>query len=194
MGSKKNISIGKVILFLVLIGLFSWYLLVINNKNFEEPSTGTSTPSEPSSPDNEKPTVPEIIPPEPTTYLNEITYTVSVDKEIEDIIVEYMDVYYKSMKELKEYDMTYLFNNDEQANINQTAISLLVEIRKLKPNDLSLSSAKYDLDIKQVSNSDGKIYVKVLENNYLRFKFMDDIESKVYNISNEFTFEKINNE
>lgn len=195
MRRKKKQPIGKVFLFLILAGLFTWYLLVTGDKNLGDKPVDSSTPSEPSNPDTEKPNIPDVTPePEPTTYLNKITYTVNVDKEIEDIIVEYMDVYYKSMKELKEYDMTYLFNNNEQANINQTAVSLLVEIRKLKPNDLSLSSAKYDLDFKEVSNSNGKIYVKVLENNYLRFKFMNDIESKVYNISNEFTIEKVNGE
>lgn len=128
------------------------------------------------------------------TYLNNITYNQNIDKDLENKIIEYMDLYYKSMKELKEYDMTYLFSNEEQAYINQTAVSLLVEIRKLKPNDLTLHSASYDIEIKSVTRINDKIVVVVNENNHLRFNFMKDIESRVYNIENEFTFKLINGE
>lgn len=128
-----------------------------------------------------------------TTYLKNITYTVSLDKELEEKIIEYMDLYYKSMKELKEYDsdMSNLFSNKEQALINNTAISLLVNIRKLKKNDLSLYSAYYDLDIVDVDKSGNSVSVKVLENSYLRFNFIKDIESKIYDIENDFTFTKV---
>jgi len=128
------------------------------------------------------------------TYLNNVTYKQNIDKDLENKIIEYMDLYYKSMKELKEYDMTYLFSNEEQAYINQTAISLLIEIRKLKTNDLTLDSAWYDIEIKSVTEKNNEIVVIVNENNNLRFNFMKDIESRIYNIENEFTFKYINGE
>ena len=89
--------------------------------------------------------------------------------------------------------MTCLFkdSSSEQALINQTAVSLLIETRKLKPNDLSLDKAKYDLDFIEVNTNGNAVNVTVLENNYLNFNFMKEIESKIYNIENEFTLEKV---
>ena len=36
--------------------------------------------------------------------------------------------------------------------------------------------------------------ISILENTYMRFAFMSDIESKIYNIENEFTIKKTNDE
>ena len=188
--TKKYISKG--ILFLILAGLVIFCFWFFKGRKLEnKPVENNPSVDNPSKED--PPVQPD---PENTSYLNHITYTKEIDKEIEKVIVEYMDVYYKSMKELKEYDMTYLFSNPsgDQAYINQTAISLLVEIRKLKPNDLTLSSAKYDLNITKTKQEGDSITVTVLENNYLHFNFMKDIESKVYNIENVFTLKKIDGE
>ena len=130
----------------------------------------------------------------PKTYLNKITYTVNINKEIEEAIITYMDLYYKSMQELKAHDMTNLFINSEQAYINQTALSLLIESRLLQPNDLRLHKASYDLDIRQVTKNGNDIRVVVRENSYLNFNFMRNIDSKLFNIENEFVFRKVNDE
>ena len=127
-----------------------------------------------------------------TGYLNEITYDVEVEEGIKDVIVEYFDVYYNAIKELTINDLTYLFDDpqSEDALMNQYAVSLLVETRKMKANDLSLNKAAYDLEFSEVVK-DGEITkVTVLEDNYLNFEFMKDIESRVYNVKNEFTLRK----
>lgn len=190
-----KISLKKVVSFLILLLIIIsfciflvWFLNTKKEQPNNEPQVEQKDEEFNQEPEEEKPVE------EPKTYLSNITYDVKLDKEIEEKIIEYMDLYYKSMKELKEYDMTYLFSNTEQANINQTAISLLVGIRKLKPNDLTLYSASYDLNVESVSKSGDTIDVVVRENNYLRFKFMKDIESKVYNIENDFTFKLIDGE
>lgn len=183
--NKKNNGL-KFIIFIILASIITYCFL---NKDVEEVKEPEENIVE-NITDDEK--LPEVE--EKTTYLNEITYTSNIDKEIENKIVEYMDLYYKQMKELKEYDMTYLFSDNEQAYINQTAVSLLVEIRKLKPNDLTLYSASYDLDVKEVVETGNTVEVTVRENNYLRFNFMKNTESKVYNIKNIFTLKKVNGE
>ena len=127
-----------------------------------------------------------------TSYLNEITYDVEVEEGIKDVIVEYFDVYYNAIKELTINDLTYLFDDpqSEDALMNQYAVSLLVETRKMKANDLSLNKAAYDLEFSEVVK-DGEITkMTVLEDNYLNFEFMKDIESRVYNVKNEFTLRK----
>ena len=183
---KKNIKF-KLILFIILSVIIVCLLLFFNKNNNNKPNDNIDNPSE--IPNEVEDTPDEV----GTSYLNDIKYTVKVDKEVEDVIVEFLNVYYNSIKELQENDMTYLFkdSNSEQALINQTAVSLLIETRKLKPNDLSLDKAKYDLDFTAVSINGNTVSVTVLENNYLNFEFMKEIESKIYNIKNEFTLEKV---
>ena len=185
---KKNMKF-KLILFIILTIIVVCLFFIFNKKEDNKPNDNPNidTPTEEPSKEEDKPD--EV----GTNYLNDVKYTVNVDKEVEDVIVEFLNVYYNSIKELKENDMTYLFKDStsEQALINQTALSLLIETRKLKPNDLSLDKAKYDLDFTDVSVNGDIVEVTVLENNYLNFNFMKEIESKIYNIKNEFTLEKV---
>ena len=185
---KKNMKF-KVMLFIILTIIVVCLFFFFNKKDeVNNPGGNIDNPSE--RPNDEVENKPDEV---GTNYLNDIKYTVKVDKEIEDVIVEFLNVYYNSIKELKENDMTYLFKDStsEQALINQTAVSLLIETRKLKPNDLSLDKAKYDLDFIEVNTNGNAVNVTVLENNYLNFNFMKEIESKIYNIENEFTLEKV---
>lgn len=188
---KKNMKF-KVMLFIILTIIVVCLFFFFNKKDeVNNPGGNIDNPSE--GPNDEVENKPDEV---GTNYLNDVKYTVKVDKEIEDVIVEFLNVYYNSIKELKENDMTYLFKNStsEQALINQTAVSLLIETRKLKPNDLSLDKAKYDLDFTEVTTNGNAVNVTVLENNYLNFNFMKEIESKIYNIKNEFTLEKVDGE
>ena len=187
----KKEMIGKLILFIILVCLvifLFWFFknkdegLNSNNPSVEEPSdSGEDIPLEPD--------------PVGTNYLNNISGEASdeVSEEMKNVIVEFLNVYYNSIKNLEENDMTYLFldPNSEDALINQTALSLLIETRKLKPNDLRLANAKYDLEFSDVNVSGDTVTLTVLEDNYLNFNFMKDIESRVYNIENEFTLEKV---
>lgn len=122
------------------------------------------------------------------SYLNKITGD-NIEDDIKKVITEYMDLYYRSIKELKLYNMDHLFANDNVAFKNREAIDFLIETRKLQKNDLKLSEANYDLDIKVKGNNQ---YI-VLENSYIKFAFMDSV-SNVYNIENNFTIEQINGE
>ena len=107
--------------------------------------------------------------------------------------MEYFDVYYNSLKNLKEQDLTYLFKDPDgsEALLNQYAISLMIQTRAMKPNDLKLSNVSYDLEFSGISGSGSKITVTVLEDNRHNFAFMKDIQSKVYNIQNTFTLEMV---
>lgn len=173
--NKKN----KIIIVFILIGILTSVSIVLINFN-----SFTKKPEE-----IEPPIVSE---PEPVSYLNEIKGK-ELKEDIKKLIIEYMDVYYSSMKTLEEKDMTYLFENPngEAAFINQTALSLLIEIRKMKTNDLTLSEAKYDLEVEKIEESKDIITVVLKESNYLHFNFMKDIESKIYNIENTFVIRKV---
>lgn len=195
---SKNI-IGKIFLFLILVALVVFLFWFMKTRD-EQPSPSGSKPQNPSESnipskpvDPNEPDTPSTPDPVGTSYLNNLTGK-ELSEDVKKIILEYMDVYYAAMKELNEKDMTYLFDNPQgqQALINQSAVSLLVQIRKMKPTDLTLSSAKYDLNIESVSKNGDTVKVILRESNYLRFNFMKEIESKVYNIENEFTLVKVN--
>lgn len=130
------------------------------------------------------------------SYLDNITYDINIDKEMANKIIEYMDIYYKAMKDLEIVDMTNLFvdKDSDAALINQTALELLIESRLLKKQDLKLDNVSYDLRIMNVVNIDDTIVVTVNESNTLKFHFLEGIESKVYNIENTFVFKKIDND
>jgi len=136
---------------------------------------------------------------EPKTYLNKVSktdnYNEDIDKDIQNTIVKYMNSYFKSITTLKEEDMTNLFCDDayEEAYINQTAISLLINSRKLERNKMTISNAKYDIIFDDIDNENDTVTVKVLENDYLHFDFMKDIESKTYEVENTFVLKKTNN-
>ena len=184
----KKKMIGKLILFIILVCLIIFLFWFFKDKD------ETLKPNDPSveEPGDSSEEEPHLEPdPVGTNYLNNVSGKVS--EEIKNVIVEFLNVYYNSIKNLEENDMTYLFLDptSEDALINQTALSLLIETRKLKPNDLSLAKAKYDLEFSDVSVSGDTVTLTVLEDNYLNFNFMKDIESRVYNIKNEFTLKKV---
>ena len=187
---KKKVLIRKIIVFILLVILVIFLFLFFKDKEQPEipDNPNVETPDNPS--EIEEPSVEQ---PDPvgTSYLNNVSG--EVEESVKDVVVEFLNVYYNSIKYLKENDMTYLFldHNSEDALINQTALSLLIETRKLKPNDLSLDNAKYDLEFTDVSSNGDTVTLTVLEDNYLNFNFMKDIESRVYNIKNEFTLKKV---
>ena len=106
-----------------------------------------------------------------------------------------MDSYFKSITTLKEIDMTNLFCDDayEEAYINKTAISLLINSRKLERNKMTISNAKYDIIFDDINKKNDTVTVKVLENDYFHFDFMKNIESKTYEVENTFVLKKTNN-
>ena len=137
---------------------------------------------------------------ESISYLNKIkksdNFDGNVDKKIENVIIKYMDTYFKSISTLKEIDMTNLFSNDsfEEAYINQTAISLLINSRKLERNKMTINNAKYDIIYDNIVEDGDLVTIKFLENDYFHFDFMKNIESKAYGVENTFVLEKIDND
>ena len=137
---------------------------------------------------------------ESISYLNKIkksdNFDGNVDKKIENVIIKYMDTYFKSISNLKEIDMTNLFSNDsfEEAYINQTAISLLINSRKLERNKMTINNAKYDIIYDNIVEDGDLVTIKFLENDYFHFDFMKNIESKAYGVENTFVLEKMGND
>lgn len=117
-----------------------------------------------------------------------------IDEKTKKKIIDFFDIYYLSMKELNEYDMRYLFEDELAGYLNQSAMHYLISYRKLSRNDLKLDKVKYNLNISKISKNDDEMTVVVLEDSIFNFSFMSNIDSKTYNVENTFVFKKENNE
>ena len=167
----KN-GIIKFLLFVIVILLIVIAVILKNKKSDTNPETG-----------NKK---------EEIVYKNKVNYDgIKVDKKINELIVNYMDLYYKSISELEYNDMSNLFSSEKEAYKNKTAIELLIESRKLKEFDMKMSKAKYDINYISYEEDDDIYTVKITENGYYNFNFMKDITSKIYGVENTFIIEKV---
>lgn len=192
---RRRYKIKNILMLIIVIFLIIELITVLLNSNKNKENTIVKKDKQTIN----KSTTNESTSNEPTTYLNNASKTDNfdgeIDEKIQDIIVKYMDSYFKSITTLKEIDMTNLFCDDayEEAYINQTAISLLINSRKLERNKMTISNAKYDIIFDDIDNKNDTVTVKVLENDYFHFDFMKDIESKVYEVENTFVLKKIDN-
>lgn len=189
---KKRKFKKRFILFLILVVAVICYFIFFPSKvdgPGTDPNVNNPSDNNDSTPNNNTPI-------EPETYLNKIDYNNNtLNSEVEKVIISYMDLYYKGLQKLEyqsEIDNLFVADN-EQSYINKTAISMLIDIRSLQPTDLKIYKASYDLKIESVSTVGGDIKVVLRENSYLNFNFMKDIDTKVYNIKNEFTITSTNN-
>lgn len=115
-----------------------------------------------------------------------------LNKDIEKLLVDFYNVYFRSMKELKVYNSDKFFTTDsEDKQLYKTAVEVMIESRKKQLTDLTLKDVKYDLTINKIENNDGTINIELLEDSYLDFSFLD-FTSKVYNVLNKFEIVKEN--
>ena len=126
------------------------------------------------------------------TYLNKYKdSTNSLKAPYKDKIIEYMDLYYKSLIDLKTRDITPLFDNKNgaEAYLTQNALDLLVKHHKMQTSDMRLKGAKYDIEITDVTYNDNKVTVNFLENDYYNYNYLDDdITSQINGVENTFIF------
>lgn len=127
-------------------------------------------------------------------YEKKISSEVPLDRNIETLITNYMDLYTESLATLEEKDITFLFSNEEEAYLAQTTISYLIAHHKLQPFDMKLNSAKYEITVTDVEEKDDKLIVTFLEDDYFKFNYIKDVESKAYDIKNTLTIELIEDE
>lgn len=131
---------------------------------------------------------------EKNTYLGKVVNNSgsTVDDSYQDIIVKYMDLYTKSLVDLKTEDVTKLFTNPDgiDAYVAYSAIDYMVEHHKLQANDMRLTSASYDIEYKSVKSDVNKVTIEFLEDAYYKFKFIDDVTSRTIDVKHTFVIDK----
>ena len=131
-----------------------------------------------------------------TTFIKEFVNNTNegLNDTIKSKIIDFFDIYYLSMKELNEYNMTYLFDNKTEAYINQSAMHFLINYRKMQRNDLTLADCSYNLKVSKILNVEDEITINILEDGTFNFEFMKDIDSHIYGVENKFVFKKENDD
>ena len=126
----------------------------------------------------------------PTSFAGTFNDEFNVPSPVKDLIIAYMDAYYRSVFTLEVADLSSLFDNELMKEISDKAIRLCVESRKNYEFDFTMTSAHYDLTISDYRTQGDTIYVDVLEDDTMCFAFLNGIESKTFDIENYFKINK----
>ena len=113
-----------------------------------------------------------------------------LEKEQEQLLLDYMNLYYTSLARLDPCDPTPLFARDasEQADRNRLIWDVIIGIRSMQKADLSLCAYNFTLTVQSVAErEDGNIVVRAAEDFTQNFTAYPDIDSKGFNIRHTFT-------
>nr|MBP3259061.1 amidase domain-containing protein [Bacilli bacterium] len=198
--SNGNKIVLIVLVILLVIAIFTYYKTesIINPKdnNVEEKTKKEDSKDNVEKEDNKKDESEEN---KNTTYTSSYLGTVTNNSGTEikagwqDVITKYLDLYTESLVKLESKDVKKLFttSNGIEAHLINAIIDLKVEHHKLQKNDMSLSSAKYDIEYKNVSIDGNRVKIEFLEDDYYQFKFMKN-ESKIFDVETTIMLRKNN--
>ena len=116
------------------------------------------------------------------------------DAEVLVPILDYFKVSTNALADLKSSDLTELFEDStsENAQINQSVLDYLINLRLNQTNDLHVTNYLVGLSITDVTESDGLIEVTVLEDQTVNFAFISKVDSSSSGIKHTFFLEKGN--
>ena len=109
-----------------------------------------------------------------------------VEEKYKKVITNYLDLYTDSLVNLKSRDVTKLFTDPKgvESYLTQTTIDTLIYHHSIQINDMKLKDAYYDIEYKSIKKNGNKITIDFIENDYYKFKYLDDITSSVLGIEN----------
>ena len=101
---------------------------------------------------------------EKDSYLNSFENDTNskLDEAYKDLIIKYMDLYYKSIIGLETKDISDLFYDKDgaEAYLTLNAIDLLVLHHKMQDVDMHLIKASYDIKIKEINKNNDEVSIK----------------------------------
>ena len=140
---------------------------------------------------------------EELTQAREITVTArndiqsfGLDEAAEDCILNYMTLYFDSVASLEEQDLTALYDTAEPpaakaAAIDQTALSYLIGVRSMQPNDLKMDACSIGVTyVNAAPQPGGDLQVEVLEDQVVNFAFIPEVDASSSGIRHQFTLRK----
>ncbi|MBQ1878116.1 MAG: DUF5011 domain-containing protein [Erysipelotrichaceae bacterium] len=137
-----------------------------------------------------------IVDSEVYSYERNITNKAKVDEKMVETITNLFNDYYRTLKYLQPQDLTKYFDDPgcQRAYMLQKSLELLTQTRKMNPNDLTLASCSYDLNIKSTASTDvpGVTKVVVLEDSYLNFNYNSSVQTTQKGLESDLYFKKVN--
>ena len=127
----------------------------------------------------------------PDSFKGTIKNEYNVPEDVLNVVVSYMDAYYKSLYTLEQVDVSEFFIDEYYGKMSNYANKLVLDIRKLYDFDFGLNKAHYDLNIIDYSFENGIHHIDFLEDDYFNFKFLNDIESQVFDIEGYFEIKEV---
>ena len=106
------------------------------------------------------------------------------------------DRYFDSVASLEEQDLTALYDTAEPsaakaAAIDQTALSYLIGVRKLQPNDLKMDACSIGVTYVNVApQPGGDVQIELLEDQIVNFAFIPEVDASSSGIRHQFTLRK----
>ena len=200
--SKGNKIVLIVLVILLLIAIFTYYKTesIINPKDNNVEENTKKENKEIKKEDNKEETKKDESKEEnKTTYTSSYLGTVTnnsgttIKDGWQDTITKYLDLYTEALVNLESKDVKNLFTtpNGIEAHLTNAILDLKVEHHKLQKNDMTLSSAKYDIEYKHVSIEGNRVKIEFLEDDYYQFKFMKNI-SKIFDVETTIMLRKNN--
>lgn len=113
-----------------------------------------------------------------------------LNEEQRNLLLEYAQMYADTLTNLETEDISSLFTRQEESfYINKTALDLLVKVRKMSSNDLSLESCDVTYTVQRAEPYMDEVVVYVNESNRQKFRHLSD-SSYSYNIYHIFTLKQ----
>ena len=144
--------------------------------------------------------VPEVLPKEeetvietavmPDSFKGKIEDEYGVPQEVMDVVISYMDVYYKSLFTLEDASFDDLFDNELMKEISEKAVSLIINTRKNYDFDFTMTKAHYDLKVVNYKQEGDTYIVDLLEDDTMNFSFLPGIDSLTFDVENSFKITK----
>ena len=126
----------------------------------------------------------------PGTFEGRITDEYGVPEDVMKVITDYMDRYYHALYTLEDPDFTGLFDNELMEAISDRAVSMVLDVRRNYDFDFRMNRAHYDLNVMDYERNGEEYTVFLMEDDYMNFVFLGDIESQCFDIENYFVIRK----
>ena len=126
-------------------------------------------------------------------YCQEVKAPDNCGTELIQPITDFLDLYYRSLKYLRENDFSALFAQESSAvaYMAEAAVAATVGYRSAVRNDLRLDDCSYTIEITGVEQRpDGVVQVDFTEDTSLYFRCLDGRESRQRGVENSFALKQ----
>ena len=116
-----------------------------------------------------------------------------LNEEQEQIILDYMNLYFSSLEDLEpQEEIASLFSDEEQAALADSAIDFQIGLRQMQDADYTLASWSYSLTLSEITQEeDGSLHIFAREDNTQNFNQNPEIASERYGGFHQFELEQM---